>query len=213
MQPRDESIYPVCDNVGKSGLQLHVIQILQAHLEDYFAFIGRQVLVGSDQFIYYTRGDPGACVSPDIYVFDDETTPKRHVKSWKVWERGGKVPALALEVVSSDYRKDYRLEILARYQQLGVRELIRYDPEPTPGGPRQLLSHFVRDDAGHLTLRPSPHDRVRSACFDIWLVHQPDQSLRLATGPNGATPWRDESQRWRDENQRLRDELARLRGE
>jgi Uma2 family endonuclease len=213
----DEVVYPVTDNMGESGLQSFVIRILQALLVDYFAALGRPVLVGGDQFFYYERGNPRACVAPDIYVVDNDTTRQQDVLSWKVWEHGGKVPTLALEIVSSDYRKDYRAEILDRYQQLGVRELIRYDPEPNPRAPRQLLTHYLRDDAGQLVHSPSPPDRVRSACFDFWVVHQPDQSLKLATGPHGLTPWLTTAERTAAaaaaEIQRLRAELARLRGE
>lgn len=215
---QDEVIYPVNDNVGEGGLQSFIIRTLEILLADYFAFVGRNALVGGDQFFYYKRGDPRACVAPDVYIVDDETTLQQDVPCWKVWEHDGKVPALALEIVSSDYRKDYRPEILERYQQLGVRELVRYDPEVSHAGPRRLLTHYLRDTTGRLVQHESPPDRVRSACFDFWLVHHPDRSLRLGTGPHGQNPWRDATERARDaaelataENQRLHAELARLR--
>jgi hypothetical protein len=190
----DPVVYPVTDNVGESGLQNFILRNLIALLEDYFKTNGRPVLVGGDQFFYYKQYDNRSVVAPDVYLIDDEVTPQRKVLSWKVWERGGKVPTLALEIVSSDFRKDYRREIVDRYQQLGVRELIRYDPEPDRDT-RFPLSHWIRDPAGLLVPQPTPPDRVRSACFDFWFVPQPDQSLTLATGPNGSIPWSTAAER------------------
>jgi hypothetical protein len=70
----DDPIYPVSDNVGKGGLQAHVIGTLWRLLVDYFTTLERSTLVGANQFIYYRRGEPGAHVDPDVYVIDDETT-------------------------------------------------------------------------------------------------------------------------------------------
>jgi Uma2 family endonuclease len=223
----DGVYYPVSDDMGESGLQNLINFTLLLLLRDYFAAQGRAVLVGSDQFFYYRRGDPGAVVSPDVYLIDDETTEQQDIKSWKVWQRG-KVPDLALEIVSDEYRKDYADVLLERYEALGVRELVRYDPEHAGHKHRQLLSHWVRD--GHrLVPRPTLHDRIRCVSFDLWLVLHPDRTMRLGLGPHGATLWptpaeraRHEAERARHEAdrarqaeaevQRLRDELTRLRG-
>jgi Uma2 family endonuclease len=190
----DPVVYPVTDHVGESGLQSLIIRGLLALLDDYFAALGRPVLAGGDQFIYYKQFDNRSVVAPDIYLIDDETLSQGDVKSWKVWERGGKVPTLALEIVSSDYRKDYRPEIVARYQALGVRELVRYDPEPE-GDTRRLFSHWLREPSGLLAPRQTLPDRVRSAAYDFWLVRRPDRTLGLATGANGFTAWKTAGER------------------
>lgn len=222
----DGVVYPVSDAMGESYLQTFIHFTLMQLFRDYFATQERAVFVGSDQFFYYRRGDPRAVVSPDFYLID-ETPEQNDIKSWKVWERG-KVPDLALEIVSDEYRKDYADVLLDRYQQLGVRELVRYDPHHAGRPGRHLLSHWVRED-GRLVPRPTLHDRVRSLTFDVWLVLQPDLSMRLGLGPHGATLWptpaerarheaeraRHEAERAREaeaENRRLREELARLRG-
>jgi Uma2 family endonuclease len=207
--------YPLGNGIGETGFQQFVMHALMEPLRDYFASLPRDVLVGGDQFFYYREGDPTALVYPDVYIVDDETTALRDVDIWKVWERGGKAPALALEVVSRrTNKKDHSPELLERYTALGVRELVRYDPDHRGRGGRRLLTHWVRDDHGALVLQPSPPDRVQSAHFGFWLVYQPDdQSLALCTGPNGADRWQTTAERAIAENQRLRAELARLRGE
>ena len=109
---RDGVHYPESDDMGESGLQTKVRKVLMVLLETFFRALGRQVLVGSGQFCYYREGDPRAKVAPDIYVVDDESTPIEEVRSWKVWEREGRAPSLAVEVVSREYRKDYEPELL-----------------------------------------------------------------------------------------------------
>lgn len=181
--------YPVSDNMGDSGLQITINVTLWLLLRDYFKRLGRPVLTGIDQFFYYKRGDASAVVAPDVYVIDDETEPLSSIKSWKVWEHGGKAPTLAVEVVSDDSRKDYDDELLlSRYQQLGVRELVRYDPMHV-GPRRRLFTHYVRNLEGRLVPHPTAKDRVRCASYDFWLVKQPDLSLRLGMGPDGSALW------------------------
>lgn len=181
--------YPECDDMGESLLQTFVARTLQNLLEDYFATLGRPVLLGGNQFFYYRRGDPQACVAPDLYVIDGETHDPHDVPCWKTWHHDGKAPALALEVVSTAYKKDYSERQIQRYQDLGVDELIRYDPEYALHDHRRLITHYVRDDDGRLAQRVTPFDRVRSARFDFWLICQPDRSLRIGLGPHGDALW------------------------
>lgn len=230
--------YPSSDNMGESGLQFFVCSLLLIPLlRSYFSEYEQRVLVGGNQNFYYEQGQPQRYIAPDAYVIQDEVTPLEDVKSWKLWEHGGKGPALAVEVVSDEYDKDYSPELLRVYERLGVRELIRYDPlstshpRVTKHGPRRLLTHFVRDDAGRLVEQPLPRPGlVRSAVFGFWLVHQPTRSLRLALGPRGTPLWPTEAERAAAESERaaaeseratiaeatierLQQELARLRGE
>jgi hypothetical protein len=53
--------------------------------------------------------------------------------SWKTWEQGG-VPELAVEIVSPNEGDGVTWdEKLARYFELGVKELVRFDPEEPEG--------------------------------------------------------------------------------
>jgi hypothetical protein len=54
--------------------------------------------------------------------------PDAPFKSWKVWERGA--PELAIEVISDSDATDRPWEAkLDRYRRVGVRELVRFDPD------------------------------------------------------------------------------------
>jgi Uma2 family endonuclease len=226
----DASLYPESDHMGESGLQKWVCDLLMGLLQSYFMDMEeRPMLVGGNQFIYLREGDGGLRLAPDVYVIEDESTPLTEVKSWRLWEHEGKGPALAIEVVSDEYEKDYDPVQLARYQALGVRELLRYDPEfylhqrALKFGPRRLLTHWTRSEAGLLVEQPLSSKRtVKSALYDFWFVHEPHRSLRLGVGPQGRRLWPTATERAQAEAERadraeaelsqLRAELERLRG-
>jgi Uma2 family endonuclease len=111
--------------VPESQLQFELRVLLYHLLRDHLGL----ATVGSGQFIYYHAGDPGRCVAPDVYV---RLTPRIElIRSWKTWERGA--PDIAVEIVSdSDAPQLAWTEKLRRYQSLGVRELIRFDPAANP---------------------------------------------------------------------------------
>lgn len=187
--------YPVSDDMGESSLQLLVIHVLLDLLRDYFAALERPVFVGANQFFYYKRGDAGAVVAPDVYTIDDEEIPAWGVKSWKTWEHDGKGPTLAIEVVSDEYAKDYADTVLERYQALGVRELVRYDPGALGRKHRERFAHYVRDDRGKLARRVTSDNRVRLLSYDFWLVHHLHDMLRVGVGPKGASLWPTSAER------------------
>lgn len=213
-EPPRGVIYPVSDNMGESGLQQFVIRLLIGLFEDYFAALEREALVGGNQFFYYREGDPRAVVAPDLYVLDGESLHPTEIKSWKTWEHGGKAPTLALEIVSDEYRKDYADRLIERYQELGVRELVRYDPIHVTRRRRELFAHFVRDEAGQLVRRPTFGDRVQLVSYDVWLVRGAHDVLRLGVGPKGGSLWPTAAERAAAEAERAaaaEAELERLR--
>lgn len=129
-QGRMRVVYPLADGRSQRGFQQHLMVALLFPLRDHYATRDRNVLVGGDQFVCFTRGDPGCFVVPDLYLVDDEAIDPREVACWKVWEHGGKAPALAVEFVSSrTHVKPYASQMVERYERLGVRELVRFDPD------------------------------------------------------------------------------------
>lgn len=223
-------VYPVCDFRGESGLQTFVIQVLLDLLRDYAAQLERPVFVNSNQFFYYKKGDPRAVVAPDVYTIDGVTMHPSQVRCWKTWEPEAKPPTLAIEVVSDEYRKDYADTMLERYQQLGVRELVRYDPSHRGRKNRELLAHFVREESGQLVRRPVFGERLQLVSYDLWLIPHAKDALRLGVGPKGRSLWPTAAERAAAEAERadaaderaaaaeaelarLRAELAALRGE
>jgi Uma2 family endonuclease len=105
--------------------------------------LGRAHSLGSDQFVYWNARDTQRKLSPDVFVKVD--VPDTSFGSWKTWERGG-APELAVEIVSPNEGDGVTWdEKLARYHELGVTELVRFDPE-APEGERLRVWDRVRDD-------------------------------------------------------------------
>jgi Uma2 family endonuclease len=99
--------------------------------------------VGSDQFVYWNARDPRRCLSPDVFV--KPSVPDSSFGSWKTWERGGP-PDLAVEIISPNEGDGVAWdEKLTRYHELGVKELLRFDPEE-PEGQRLRAWDRVRED-------------------------------------------------------------------
>jgi hypothetical protein len=93
--------------------------------------LGGDHSVGSDQFVYWNARDPRRCLSPDVFV--KLGVPDSSFGTWKAWERGGP-PELAVEIVSPNEGDGVGWEEkLARYHELGVKELLRFDPEQAEG--------------------------------------------------------------------------------
>ena len=99
--------------------------------------------VGSDQFVYWIATDPRRKLSPD--VFARLGVPQVSFGSWKTWENGGS-PDLAVEIISPNEGDGVTWdEKFARYRELGVKELVRFDPE-APEGKRLRAWDLVRGD-------------------------------------------------------------------
>jgi Uma2 family endonuclease len=105
--------------------------------------LGVEHSVGSDQFVYWLATQPTRKLSPDVFV--RLGTPQTSFGSWKTWEQGG-VPDLAVEIVSPNEGDGIAWdEKLARYHELGVKELLRFEPE-APEGRRLRAWDRVRED-------------------------------------------------------------------
>jgi len=159
-------VFPVEEQVPESKRHFKLRTALYAILE---LALGKSVVLGSDQFVYWNARDPRRCLAPDVFVFVGR--PDEDFKSWKSWERGGP-PQLAIEIVSESddepidsqgesagvlpARRPIRWsDKLERYHELGVRELVRFDADAEPGARLQvwdridddLVERAVEDDA------------------------------------------------------------------
>lgn len=139
-------------------LRVLLYQLLCDHL-------GLDAIVGSDQFVYYEAGDPARCLAPDVYV--QLKPPAGKIRSWKTWERGA--PEVAVEIVSpSDAPALPWSDMLARYQSMGVSELVRFDPEARSGQP--VLRIWDRVD-GQLLERDLAKGSFPSSVMNLrWIV-------------------------------------------
>jgi Uma2 family endonuclease len=206
--------FPVEEDVPESKRHLELRTLLYEILK--FRLADR-ASIGCDQFVYWDPRNPKACLSPDGFVYLG--APDTDFPSWKTWERG--IPELAIEIVSeSDAHEIAWREKLDRYQELGVRELVRFDPEAERGKELEVW----RREGERLCPAERGVDRVRSMNLDAWLLAVPDArfgvTLRLADDQAGERLWltlaESEAEARGDAVRRIAEleaELRRLKGE
>jgi Uma2 family endonuclease len=179
-------VYPEEEVVGESHLHLLIRIGLYSLIRRLLDERGEVAFVGSDQFMYWVRGNPQRAVSPDVYVFPG-VDPATEARSWKLWEHDAP-PSLVVEVVSDDVDKDYVAGPM-RYAEIGVQELVIYDPEPERGQDRVRWQVYRRRE-GELRLEDhGDGDRVRCEVLGCWLRVVPDDAdrplVRVALGTDG----------------------------
>jgi len=197
---QDPTVYPEEERVGEEMLQRWIVELLRPLLERWLSEQGLNAFVGADQFIYYGRYDPHRRVAPDLYVLPG-VEPKTRVRTWKVWQ-SGIAPSFALEVVSSDWEKDY-VETPERCAEAGIGELVVFDPSwgERPGGVGMRWQIFRRlKRQGLRRIEATSEDRVRSRALGCWLraVGVGDATrVRLGVGPRGdeLVPTAEEAER------------------
>ncbi|HEX2659981.1 MAG TPA: Uma2 family endonuclease [Polyangia bacterium] len=182
----DPTVYPVEEKMGEDMLQRWIAELLRPLLLRWLVHRGKPAFVGADQFIYYQPHTPTLRVSPDIYVLPG-VPPETRVTSWKTWEKGI-VPSFALEIVSTDWEKDY-IEGPARYREMGIAELIVFDPASSRHADGVRWQVFRRV-AGRRWARveASDGDRVWSkalGCFLRAVGSGDGLRVRVGTGPGG----------------------------
>jgi Uma2 family endonuclease len=212
----DPTIYPVSDDMGESTLELFVRLVLVPLLERYLAAQGLTAFVGSNQFIYWVQFEPTRSVAPDLYVVPGLAS-RTQFDSIKVWQ-DGRVPSFALEVVSQNKLKDY-VHAPERYDELGVRELVIYDPKASKrrgdGVTWQVYRRLAK--RGFVQVEATQGDRVRSKELGCFLreARGPHGALelRLGVGPRGDELVPTEAEAERAEKERERAEKERERAE
>jgi len=133
--------YPETDHMGEHELQRLIMELLRPLIERWLADRGVAAHVGADTFFYFVEGDPTQRVAPDVYVLPG--VPAEHLaSSYKLWEVG-RPPSFVLEVVTSDWTKDYD-DMPAIYGALGVDELAIFDPGAPAGHPTRVRWQLYR---------------------------------------------------------------------
>jgi len=125
----DGVVYPTSDGQPMAETQIHgeSMMYVTSALRWWFRKHGHDdVYVGSNNFLYYERGNPRAVVAPDVYVVVGAPThPPRD--TYMLWNEP-KGPDFVLEVTSKSTRRDDERHKRAVYAALGVREYFLYDP-------------------------------------------------------------------------------------
>lgn len=179
--------YPETDHMGEDALQRFIAELLRPLIAAWLLGLGKKVFVGADQFIYLVEGDPTQRIAPDVYVLP-RVDPGSAPPCWKRWELP-EGPSFALEIVSTDYRKDYE-DAPVDYARLGTKELVIFDSHVTPRSRRRVRWQVYRKVArrGFRLVEKSDEDRVYShelKCFLRVVGTGPSTRLRLARGERG----------------------------
>jgi hypothetical protein len=166
--------------------------------------LGSSHSVGSEQFVYWAPTNPRRCLAPDVFVklgVDDGL-----FGTWKTWRHGA--PDLAVEVMSpSDSDGHEWEEKLARYGELGVMELVRFDPEAVEGARLRVWDRLDEDLVEREVVADSTPCVVLGWTWFVCEVDGAPVGLRLKDAEGAIVPTREEA-RVRE----LEAEVARLRG-
>jgi Uma2 family endonuclease len=184
----DPTVYPVSDDMGTSSFEMLLRLLLLPLTRRWLTHQNRPCFVGADQFIYWERFHPSKSVAPDLYTcpaLPPEACPDA-LLLWMMDDHA--VPPFALEVVSENKEKDY-VAAPRKYEELGTKELVIYDPryEHREGGWRWQV-YRRKKRGGWKRPEVSNEDRVRSEELGCWLrVVEVDGEplLRLGTGEVG----------------------------
>jgi Uma2 family endonuclease len=182
----DESYDPFENDMGEDSLQRFISELLRPLIEEHLAATVGPVFVGADQYVGWDPEDGEKVLSPDVYVLPG-VQPGEVFTFWKVWQTGI-VPSFALEIVSERKKKDYT-EVPPFYADLGVEELVIFDPrhQRRRGGLRFQVWRSV-PERGFVRVEATNGDRVRSEVLGCWLRAVGEGRavrLRPALGPAG----------------------------
>jgi Uma2 family endonuclease len=210
---RDDVYYPESDGkpLGETALHrdeiVYLIQVLEYWYRD-----EEMVHVGGDLFLYYSQGNPRAVVCPDVFVVKDvPKLPER--RTYKLWDEG-EVPCLVIEVTSNSTRHEDLHDKKNLYEQLGVEELILYDPLGEYLKPRLQGYHLSGDRYQQTPLDPDGSLTSRTTGLILRTAKPRIEAFDPATGAPFA---RDMETRTRlasaeEEIARLRSKLKHLKG-
>jgi Putative restriction endonuclease len=219
----DPTVYPVSGHRGESTFELFTRVALLPLFERHLAARGQATFVGSKQFIYWVQFEPTRSVCPALYVVPGLALRTRvgNIKTWL----DGRVPSFALEIASPG-APSACVQLPERYAELGVRELVIYDPKAARRRGEGVVWQVYRrlSKRGFVQVEATQADRVRSKVLGCFLreVRGPRGALelRLGAGPSGdelvpteAESERAEKERERAEKERERAEKERERAE
>ncbi len=125
LPPKQDIEYPTSDGKPMAETTLHrkVMTNTIGGLERHYADVS-DVWVGGNLLMYYREGDPTEVVAPDVLLAQGVAKWDRDV--YLLWEE--KPPALIFEITSESTRDEDTNFKKNLYEQLGVAELVLFDP-------------------------------------------------------------------------------------
>ncbi|HEV2851396.1 MAG TPA: Uma2 family endonuclease [Thermoanaerobaculia bacterium] len=203
--------YPISDGqpMAESPLHMKVMFDLIEGLTRRYAEVP-DVWVGGNLFLCYERGNPAACLAPDVLVAKGVANWMR--PNYLLWEE--KVPpCLVVEVTSRKTRREDQVKKKNVYEGIGVEEYVLFDPSGEYLRPR--LQGYRLQDGRYQAVRLEEDGSLLSQATGLRLRPE-GQRLRLVDAVTGEPVlWPEEveaARRAAEERVRaLEEELSRLR--
>ena len=118
--------YPESDGtpVGETDLHINLLFELTFALKWFLSNV--RAYVAGNLFLYYEEGNKKAVVSPDVFVVLG--AEQRSRRTYRVWNEGGLVPNVVIELTSKKTKDVDATTKVALYERLGVQEYFLFDP-------------------------------------------------------------------------------------
>lgn len=148
---------------------------------------GRSVFVGSNSFVYHTRGmDP---CGPDFYVVNGGVQTDQPM--WVVWREDGRMPSLIVEFLSPSTQRADRTRKFALY-----RDVLKCSDYVLCKRENRSMEGFRLRDGEYVQTKPDRNGRLRCASLPLRLGFE-DGWLRFFTLEGALVPTEGERERGR----------------
>ena len=166
--------YPESDGQPMGETQLHQFWMVRIQELLRFRYRNQQVLIASDLLMYFVEGDPRTFLVPDVFLVKDCDPGFRN--TFQTW-REQRVPNVIFEVTSKSTRRNDQEVKPKTYAEIGVNEVILFDPTSDYLDPplqlfRRVGCEFVRQEA-------DSDGRLISEELDAILFLEDDQLVLL----------------------------------
>lgn len=117
--------YPESDGEPMGETDLHIAWMFRLRDLLKHRYRNERVYVACNLLMYYEEGDPRKFLVPDAFVVNDCEPGMR--RTYRIWDEG-RVPDIVFEVTSKATRSEDEKHKPEKYAQIGIRELVLYDP-------------------------------------------------------------------------------------
>ena len=201
-----EIFYPESDGQPMAETDLHAETMNRILDKLRYRYVGQQVYISGNVFLYYIEGDPRKCLTPDIFVVLG--LKPGHRDTYLLWLEG-KPPTVVFEVTSKTTRSVDESLKPDIYRRIGVAEYFMFDPTADYLIPP--LRGYRLTPEGYVRIEPNLKGQMECAQLGLLLeIDGPDLLLRdCLTGLPLET--RSEAAERREREERIAKQAAQLR--
>jgi Uma2 family endonuclease len=171
--------YPESDGEPMGETDLHIAWMFRLRDLFMYRYRGENVYVACNLLMYYEEGNPQKFLVPDVFVVKDCDPGMR--RTFRIWDEE-RIPDVVFEVTSKATRADDESFKPQRYAQIGVRELVLYDP--TGDYLQTQLQLYRLEDGVYVRVEPDVNGALESEELNL-LVLLDDGELVLRDRTSG----------------------------